>query len=123
MLNLFACSPDPQTSDRLHSEPITRLASLRNALRVVDDFGGGPAPDSDGGDCDDHISVRWVSADETARRCFDRRSAELVSVATAGLEAVSFRREQGLDASVTALRIVADQLRGGLTDLERVLSR
>jgi hypothetical protein len=72
---------------------------------------------------DDEISARWESADEAARRCFDRRSAELVSVATAGLEAVSFQREQGLEASVAALRVVADELKTGLTDLQRILAR
>ena len=118
MLHLFAQAPAPQPAERLHPEPVTRLASLRNALRVVDEFGGGPADDSD-----DQISARWESADGAAKRCFDRRSAELVAVATAGLEAVSFQREQGLDASVMALRVIADELKTGLTDLQRILSR
>ncbi len=118
MLHLFAESPSPQRQERLHPEPVTRLASLRNALRVVDEFGGGPASDFD-----DQLSERWESADEAAKRCFDRRSAELVSVASAGLQAVSFQREQGLDASVAALRVIADELKTGLKDLERVLSR
>jgi hypothetical protein len=118
MLHLFAQAEAPQPSERLHPEPVTRLASLRNALRVVDEFGGGP-----GGDPDDEISARWESADEAARRCFDRRSAELVSVAAAGLEAVSFQREQGLEASVAAMRVIADELKTGLADLQRILSR
>jgi hypothetical protein len=118
MLHLFAQAPAPQPAERLHPEPVTRLASLRNALRVVDAFGGGPADDMD-----DQISARWESADGAAKRCFDRRSAELVAVATAGLEAVSFQREQGLDASVTALRVIADELKTGLTDLQRIFTR
>ena len=118
MLHLFAEAPAPQPSQRLHPEPVTRLASLRNALRVVDEFGGGPAPD-----VDDELAVRWESADEAARRCFDRRSAELVGVAAAGLEAVSFQRELGLDASVTALRVIAGELKAGLQDLERIFIR
>jgi hypothetical protein len=118
MLHLFAQASAPQPSERLHPEPVTRLASLRNALRVVDDFGGGPAPDFD-----DELSERWESAVGAARRCFDRRSAELVAAATAGLGAVSFQREQGLDASVAALRVIADELRTGLEDLERIFTR
>jgi hypothetical protein len=118
MLHLFAESPAPQPSERLHPEPVTRLASIRNALRAVDDFGGGPASDFD-----EDISVRWESADGAARRCFDRRSAELIGAATAGLEAVSFQRERGHDASVAALRVIADELRSGLQDLERIFSR
>ncbi len=124
MLHLFAQAPAPQPSQRLiHPEPVTRLASLRNALRVVDEFGGGPASDLDSGDCDETISVRWESAGEAAKRCFDRRSAELVSVASAGLEAVTVQREQGLDASVAALRVIADELKTGLKDLERIFTR
>ena len=118
MLHLFAQAPAPQPAERLHPEPVTRLASLRNALRVVDEFGGGPADDFD-----DRLSERWESADGAARRCFDRRSSELVAVATAGLEAVSFQREQGLDASIAALRIIADELKTGLKDLERIFTR
>lgn len=123
MLHLFAQAQAEQPQQRLRPEPVTRLASLRNALRVVDDFGGGPASDEGFGDFDDQVSVRWESAGEAARRCFDRRSAELVAATTVGLEAVSFQREQGLDASAAALRVIADQLKAGLTDLERVLSR
>ena len=52
-----------------------------------------------------------------------RRSAELIAVATVGLDAVSFQREQGLDASVTALRVIADELKSGLKDLERIFAR
>lgn len=118
MSNLFSQSPDAQPSERLHPEPVTRLASLRSALRAVDEFGGGPASDFD-----DEAADRWDSAGEPARRCFDRRSAELVALATAGLEAVSVQRERGLDASVAAMRVIADELRSGLQDLERIFSR
>lgn len=121
MLHLFAQAPAPQPSERLHPEPVTRLASLRNALRVVDEFGGGPAPDFP--DFDDELSERWESAAGAAKRCFDRRSAELLGAATAGLGAVSFQREQGFDASVAALRVIADELRTGLADLERIFTR
>lgn len=118
MLHLFAEVPAPQPAERLHPEPVTRLASIRNALRVVDEFGGGPAPDFDSEAAD-----AWESASEPAKRCFDRSSAELISAATAGLEAVSFQRERGVDASVAALRVIADELRGGLQDLERIFTR
>jgi hypothetical protein len=118
MLHLFAQAPAPQPAERLHPEPVTRLASLRNALRVVDDFGGGPASDFD-----DDISARWESADEAARRCFDRRSAEQLAAAPVGLDAGSAQRDQGHDASVTALRVIADELKTGLKDLERIFSR
>ncbi|MFP5330026.1 MAG: hypothetical protein ACLGHC_07830 [Alphaproteobacteria bacterium] len=118
MLHLFASVAEPQPIERLHPEPVTRLASLRSALRVVDEFGGGPASDFD-----EEVSARWESADEAARRCFDRRSAELVAGASAGMEAVFAQRERGLDASVAALQVIAEELKTGLKDLERIFTR
>jgi hypothetical protein len=118
MLDTSAQIPDPQPSERLRPEPVARLASLRSALRVVDEFGGGPAPDFD-----DDAADLWDCAGEPAKRCFDRRSAELIAVATAGLEAVSAQREQGLETSIAAMRVIAGELRGGLEDLKRLLDR
>ena len=118
MLHLSAQAEAPKPVERSYPEPVTRLASLRNALRVVDEFGGGPAPDFD-----DDAADRWDDSSDASRRCFDRRSAELVAVATAGLDAISVQREQGLDASVAALRVIAAELRTGLQDLERIFSR
>ena len=118
MLHLSAKNPDQQPQERLHPEPVTRLASLRNALRVVDEFGGGPASDFD-----DEAADQWDGMGEPTKRCFDRRSGELVAVATAGLEAVSYQREQGLDVSIAAMRVIAAELRFGLEDLKRLLDR
>ena len=118
MLNLFADARAPRPSERLRPEPVTRLASLRTALRVVDGFGGGPAPDFD-----DQAAQAWDSASEPARRCFDRGSAELVAAASAGLEAVAVQQELGLDTSDAALRVIADELREGVEDLERIFTR
>ncbi|HET9811462.1 MAG TPA: hypothetical protein VFP53_07170 [Sphingomicrobium sp.] len=115
---MSATQSAPEPSKRIDPEPVTRLASIRNALRVVDDFGGGPAPDFD-----EHAAEAWDNARAPARRCFDRRSAELVAVATAGLETVSFQREQGLDTSVAAMRVIADELRAGLLDIQKIFSR
>ena len=119
MLHLSTPGQAPEPSQRLHPEPVARLASLRNALRAVDGFGGGPAPDLD----DDEVSARWESAAGAARRCFDRRSAELVGAASAGLEAVTLHREHGIDVSAAALRIIAEELKAGLKDLERIFTR
>lgn len=101
-----------------HPEPVARLASLRNALRVVDEFGGGPAPDFED---DDQLAARWESAGEAAKRCFDRRSAELVAVATAGLELISERQQDGGDAHPAAKQVVAGDLRGGFERLQKLL--
>jgi hypothetical protein len=101
-----------------HPEPIARLASLRNALRVVDDFGGGPASDFED---DDQLTARWESAGEAAKRCFDRRSAELVGVATAGLELIAERQQEGGKTNPAAKQVIADELRGGFEQLRKLL--
>lgn len=100
-------------------EPITRLASLRTALRVVDQFGGGPASDYDVDDlCDE-----WNQASDAQRRCFDRRSAELVGVAASGLDVVAAHRAEGGDVSPAALQRIADEIGAGLDQLERLIRR
>ena len=100
-------------------EPLTRIASIRNALRVVDQFGGGPASDFDV----DELSGGWEDASDAERRCFDRRSAALVALASDGLEVVAGHREQGGDTNPAALRLLADQIRDGLAGLEALIRR
>ena len=116
MLN-FAPQPTPESAPQPAPEPVIRLASLRNALRVVDQFGGGPASDFDF----DDLAGGWAEASEAERRCFDRRSAALLAVATAGLEVVSSHREVGGDVSPAALQLLADEIRSGLEGIERLI--
>ena len=107
----------PDFEPKTYPEPIARLASLRNALRVVDQFGGGPASDFED---DDQLTARWESAAEAAKRCFDRRSAEMVAVATTGLELVAERQKDGIDLSPAAKQVIADELRGGFDKLQKL---
>jgi len=107
----------PDFEPKTYPEPIARLASLRNALRVVDEFGGGPASDFED---DDRLTARWESAGEAAKRCFDRRSAEMVAVATTGLELISERQKDGVDLSPAARQVIADELRGDFEKLQKL---
>ena len=84
MLNLVP-QPEPQAAPQLAPEPVTRLASLHHALRLVDDFGGGPASDFD----IDEIAGDWAEASDAEQRCFERRSAALLAAASAGLDVVT----------------------------------
>jgi hypothetical protein len=116
MLNLLplpASEPAPQPAP----EPVIRLASLHNALRLVDDFGGGPASDFD----IDDAAGDWAQASDAEKRCFDRRSAELLAAASAGLEVVSSHRALGADVSPAAMQLLADEIRAGVADIERLL--
>ena len=107
----------PDFEPKTYPEPIARVASLRNALRVVDDFGGGPASDFED---DDQLTARWESAGEAAKRCFDRRSAEMVAVATTGLELIADRQEDGSKVNPAARQVIADELRDGFDKLQKL---
>ena len=100
-----------------NSAPFTeagaRLASIRNALRLVDPFGGGPASDLS----DEEIAAGWAVSTESMRRCFDSRSERTIGAATAGLEAIVNIRECGRVAHDAAIDQVADAIRDGLADL------
>ena len=95
------------------SEAAARLASIRNALRLVDPFGGGPASDLS----DEEIAAGWAVSNDATRRCFDNRSQRTIGAATAGLEAIVKIRECGRTAHDAAIDQVADAIRDGLADL------
>jgi hypothetical protein len=95
------------------SEAGARLASIRNALRLVDPFGGGPASDLS----DEEIAAGWAVSNDSARRCFDARSERTIGAATAGLEAIVNIRECGRVPHDAAIDQVAEAIREGLADL------
>ena len=74
----------PEPMPRQYAEAVSRLASVRHALRLVDGFGGGPASDADNAD----IAAAWNETDKAKRRAFDGKSTQLVGAAAAGLEAL-----------------------------------
>ena len=95
------------------TEAASRLASIRNALRLVDPFGGGPADDLS----DEEIAAGWAVSNDAARRCFDIRSERTIGAATAGLEAIVNIRECGRVPHDAAIDQVAEAIREGLADL------
>jgi len=103
----FEPTPAPFT------EAAARLASIRNALRLVDPFGGGPASDLS----DEEIAAGWAVSGEASRRCFDKRSLQTIGSATAGLEAIVTIRECGRVPHDAAVDQVAEAIRAGLADL------
>jgi len=68
MLTLLPDSA-PRPRPEPYAEAVARLATVRHALRLVDPFGSGPAPDMD----DEAIADAWNRADEQKRRWFDAR--------------------------------------------------
>jgi hypothetical protein len=115
MLHLLPESA-PESQPLPYAEAVSRLASIRHAMRLVEPFGAGPADD-----CDDAVAACWDEAGEARRRCFDRRSGRLVGTAAAGLEALLAGREQGSAAHPAASKALADEIRRELRDVAGVI--
>src|SRR5688500_15158525 len=115
MLHLIAepaSTPRPQP----YAEAVARLAGVRHALRLVDPHGGGPAPD-----LDDDVAARGDEAGEARRRGFDTRSAQAVSAAADGVEALLETRKTGREPNAEASRALAEQIRRELAEIARIV--
>jgi hypothetical protein len=108
-------TPESESALQPYAEAVSRLASVRHALRLVDGFGGGPAPDVE----DEAIAAAWDSADEAKRRSFDRHSARLVGTAAAGVEALLGQRQQGRVPNEEASRALVEQIRRELAEVAK----
>ena len=101
-------SPQP------YAEAVTRLASVRHALRLVSPFGGGPAPDDHQ---DDAILAAWDTAGAQRQQLFDRRSARMVNAASAGVEALAIERDEGNEPNYAANDALIEEIRRELRDV------
>ena len=117
MLHLLPeSSPEPRPL--AYAEAVSRLASIRHALRLVDPYGGGPASDlSD----DAAIAGAWDEAGEAKQRAFDRRSGRLVGSTAAGLEAMLVQRQAGAEANELASQALVDEIRRELAAVARII--
>jgi hypothetical protein len=104
----------PKPVSNAHTEVLSRLACVRHALRLVDPYGGGPAPDPEQ---DEAIAAAWDLADETKRRRFDVRSGLLVGATVAGIGALMNEAKPNAEASKT----LVDQIRRELQDVAKVI--
>jgi hypothetical protein len=114
MLHLVP-TPESEPAPKQYAEAVSRLSSVRHALRLVDGFGSGPASDVD----DEAIAAAWDQADEAKRRSFDRQSERLVSSTAAGVEALLEQREQGRVPNEEASRALVEQIRRELAEVAR----
>ncbi|GAA4713664.1 hypothetical protein H9L13_04105 [Sphingomonas lutea] len=110
----FAPQPRPEP----YAEAVSRLASIRHALRLVDNHAGGPAPDLDQ---DAKIAAVWDEAGPAKQRCFDARSSRIVGATAAGVEALLVEREAGRMPHAEASRELVDQIRRELAEVARVV--
>src|SRR3954471_23822886 len=75
MLHLLA-DESPEPRPQAYAEAVSRLASVRHALRLVHSLGDGPSPDLPEEDA--AIASAWDEAGDARQRSFDQRSARLV---------------------------------------------
>jgi hypothetical protein len=117
MLHLF---PDPaaQTRPKAYSEAVARLVSVRQALRLVDPFGAGPASDFE---ADAGIASAWDDAGEAKQRLFGSRSAQLVGATAAGVEALIEERQHGREPHAEASKALVDLIRRELAEVSGLI--
>ena len=117
MLHLF---PDAASDSRpkAYEEAVSRLASVRQALRLVDPFGAGPASDLDD---DASIAAAWDDSSDAKRKLFGNRSAQLVGATAAGVEALLDERQRGREPHEEASKALVDQIRRELAAVSRVI--
>lgn len=110
MLNLL-----PQPRPLAYAEAVSRLASVRHALRLVDGgLAAGPERDGD-------IADAWDDAGEARQRSFDKRSERLVGATAAGVEALLAEREQGRDPHPLASEALVEQIRRELREVAGIV--
>ena len=107
-----------ETRPAAYAEAVSRLASVRHALRLVEPFGHGPASDPADGD---DIANAWVDAGDARQRCFDRRSERMVGATAAGLEAILAERGEGREPHPEASRALSDEIRRELREIAGVI--
>src|SRR6266550_1516026 len=104
----FLPQTSPESRPLAYAEAVSRLASIRHALRLVEPFASGPASDlSD----DEAVAGAWDGASEARQRHFDRRSGALVGATAAGLEALLTERQQGRQPNEEATQALVDAIR------------
>ena len=117
MLHLF---PDAASDSRpkAYEEAVSRLASVRQALRLVDPFGGGPASDLDE---DANIAAAWHDAGDAKRKLFGNRSPQLVGATAAGVVALLDERPRGREPHEEASKALVDQIRREMAAVSRII--
>ena len=115
MLNLVP-QHEPEVGPA-YAEAVSRLASVRHALRLVDSgFSDGPQ-----NDLDEQVAGAWPEAGEARHRCFDRRSARLVGMTATGLEALLSQRQKNREPHHAASEALVNEIRRELREVAGIV--
>jgi hypothetical protein len=108
---------EPETRPQAYAEAVSRLASIRHALRLVDGgFAAGPLDD-----VDENIATAWPQSSEAKQHWFDLRSERLVATAAAGIEALLGQRNEGREPHREASRTLVDEIRRELREVAGIV--
>src|SRR3954453_13845251 len=105
----------PDESPQPYADAIARLASVRQALRLVGPFGSGPAPDDEGED--NVVAAAWDGGGEARQGLFERRSERMVCAASAGVEALLTEHDQGREPHWAASDAMIEEIRRELREV------
>jgi len=117
MLHLTA-QPSADDAPLPYAEAVSRLASVRHVLRLVEPFGAGPACDLTG---DEDIAAAWDSSSGPRQQLFDRRSERMVGAAAAGIEALLTERQGGREPNSAASQALVEQIHQELRDIAGII--
>lgn len=117
MLHLTA-QPTPEATPIPYAEAVSRLASVRHALRLVGPFAGGPASDPSD---DEAVAAAWDRAEEPKQRLFDRRSERMIGAAAQAVEALLIERQNGHEPHEAASQLLVDEIRRELRDVAGII--
>jgi hypothetical protein len=104
MLNLVV-QPAPDNAPLPYAEAVSRLASVRHALRLVEPF----------------IAAAWDGAGEARQRQFDRRSERMIGAAAAGIEALLVESREGREPHSEASQALVEEIRRELRDVAGIV--
>jgi hypothetical protein len=108
---------DLEPRPKAYAEAVSRLASVRHALRLVDGgFAEGPLDD-----LDENIAAAWPKASDAKQHHFDRQSERLVATAAVGIEALLGERNEGREPHREASRVLVDQIRRELREIAGIV--
>ena len=105
------------------TDALARVAGLSHALAAAETLGGHNAVANDQTAADQNgIATAWPAATDAQHALFDALSANAVSGAVAGLEAIATLRNAGLEANRAAVDTLTQSIRDELDRLGLLLS-
>ena len=121
----FLPLPSADSAPAPYAEAVARLASIRQALHMVEQFELGEPPRAaidSGHDRDQQMATAWPATARATRRCFAERSARTASVAAAGLEVILAQRVEGMTPNPASVEKLAAAIRAGIEELDALMA-